>query len=169
MARYPFLELFEHDLVDAEGGSRVAVTLGLRDWCVIAATDEEHRWIVIEQHRHGVNASTWEPAGGIIEPGEPAADAALRELREESGYLGAKAELLAVVHPNPALSDNRAHLFLARGAHHVSEPDNPPDERTRVLLLSDDELEDALARGRISHALALCTLMLARQRLGSRP
>jgi 8-oxo-dGTP pyrophosphatase MutT (NUDIX family) len=167
IARYPFLELCEHDVLD-EGASetRVAVTVSLRDWAVVVAVSEAGELVLVEQYRHGVDAFTLEPAGGIIDHGEEPAQAALRELVEETGFgaEGAQPELLATVHPNPALSENRAFLFLVRGVRKVREPDDHLDERTRVVMLDAASALAATRDGRISHALGVLAIVLALSR-----
>ena len=160
--RSPFLELWEHDVATG-GGERTVVTLELRDWVVIAARDTSGRWILVEQHRHGVDGLTLEPAGGIVDEGEEPGLAASRELLEETGYGGGAPRSLGSCHPNPALSANRAHFFLIDGARKECEPACPPDELTHVVLLGDEDLDVALAQGRITHALAEIALTRARR------
>lgn len=165
VARYPFLELVEHDLRDETGAERRILTIELCDWCVAVARDTSGRWVLVEQHRHGVDAVTLEPAGGIVDPGEQPAEAAIRELVEETGYAGRAAIPIGWVHPNPALSSNRSFAFLIDGVEKVREPDQSPDEETRVVLLDDAELERALSSCRITHALAVVALLRARRYL----
>lgn len=167
IASYPYLSLHEHDLVDdeAEAKIRTAVTISLLDWCVVVAVTEDRRWVLVEQHRHGVDATTLEPAGGIIDAGEPPELAAVRELREETGFGAGTNEFLGWVHPNPALSSNRAHLYLIRGVRQLGEPHNTPDERTSVLLLDEQEVEQGILDGRVTHALGVLALTRALQRL----
>jgi ADP-ribose pyrophosphatase len=166
IARYPFLELVEHDIRDEAGGERAVLTIELCDWCVAVARDKGGRWVLVEQHRHGVDAVTLEPAGGIVDPGEDPAAAAVRELVEETGYAGTAALPLGWVHPNPALSSNRSFAYLIDGVEKVREPERSLDEQTNVVLLEDAEMERALTDGRITHALAVVALMRARRRLG---
>src|SRR6185503_4827087 len=104
-----------------------ALTIELWDWSVVAAVTDQDEWVMVEQHRHGVNALTLEPAGGIIDTGESPEEAAIRELVEETGYGGGKLVALGWVHPNPALSSNRAFLFLARGVRRLQDPESAVD------------------------------------------
>ncbi len=162
--RSPFLDLFTHEL-EAGTGSRSVVTFAMPDWVAIAATDAEGRFVLVRQHRHGIDADTLEPAGGLVDPGELPERAALRELEEETGYRAAAAQSLGWVHPNPALQDNRCHLFLAEGAVRIADPLELEDEHTEVVLLEGDALRAALWDGRITHALAVLALTRALEHL----
>lgn len=162
IARYPFLELLEHDLEVEGGGEQTVLTVELTDWCVAVARDTAGKWVLVEQHRHGVNDRTLEPAGGIVDPGEEPAAAAARELLEETGYTGSSALSLGWVHPNPALSANRSFQYFFDGVEKTQEPERTPDEHTSVVLLDELELDAALREARITHALAVVALLRAR-------
>jgi 8-oxo-dGTP pyrophosphatase MutT (NUDIX family) len=162
IARYPLLELREHDLEVDGGGERMVLTVELTDWCVAVARDTTGRWVLVEQHRHGIDDLTLEPAGGIVDPGEEPMAAAARELLEETGYEGAPGVPLGWVHPNPALSANRSFQFFFDGVEKTREPERTVDEHTNVVLLSEVELDVALQEARITHALAVVALLRAR-------
>ncbi|WP_245678014.1 NUDIX hydrolase [Chondromyces crocatus] len=138
--------------------AHTAFTMVLADWVAVAATTEDGQILLVRQHRHGVDAVTLEVAGGCIDPGEEPEVAALRELREETGYAAEVVESLGWVHPNPAIQGNRCFLYLARGAKHVGPPAGDEHESVEPVLLAPEEIPAATRDGRISHVLAVIAL-----------
>ena len=55
---------------------------------IIARTRPDDRIVLISQFRPAVGAECLEFPAGLIDPGETAAESAVRELREETGYHG---------------------------------------------------------------------------------
>jgi 8-oxo-dGTP pyrophosphatase MutT (NUDIX family) len=143
------------------------VTFAMPDWVAVAAVDDGGRFVLVRQHRHGIDGPTIEPAGGLVDPGERPDRAALRELEEETGYRGAAIEDLGWVHPNPALQDNRCHLFLVRDARPIGAPHRSDEEDTEVVQMDAEEVQAAMWDGRITHALGILTLTRALHRVNA--
>lgn len=79
----------------------------------VVVLDEQGQVLLVEQYRGAVGKPLLEiPAGGI-EPGEEAADAVRRELREEIGYLPQKIERLGGFYAAPGYCTEYMHLYLA--------------------------------------------------------
>ena len=147
--------------LESEGRAHEAHVIRTVDWVAAVAVTDDDRFVLVRQHRYGIDAVTLEPAGGIIDPGESPEIAAVRELREETGYAGDSVEPLGVVHPNPAMQDNRCWFFLITGARRVGDLDCDENESVEPVVMSRGEVEAALESGEISHALAVIPLMRA--------
>lgn len=114
--------------------------------CVIAVTGAgtpDARLTLVRQFRYAVGDWQLElPAGGI-EEGEVPLDAALRELREESGLVVDEISELGWTYPSGGSTDERAYLFCARCTRRV-ERDLDAGEQVEVVLVSRDEMEELL-------------------------
>jgi 8-oxo-dGTP pyrophosphatase MutT (NUDIX family) len=132
------------------------------DWVnVVAFTAPEHggELLLVEQFRHGIDASTLEVIGGVCNPGEDPAATARRELLEETGHVSEQWLGLGSCAPNPAVQNNRCHFFLALGCAPVAELDLDPSEELRVWAAPWAEAERMLREGALDHALVLAAML----------
>ena len=128
-------------------------------WTNVVAVTEDGQVVLVSQFRHGVEEVSLEIPGGIVDPGETPEEAAGRELMEETGYAG-RLRPLGAVSSNPAILDNRTHLFVAEDARRVAEPQPEPDEDFEMSLVPVGEIAGLLSSGRIHHSLCVCALSL---------
>jgi len=130
------------------------------DWVNVVAITPDERVVMVRQFRHGAGRITLETPGGLVDPGETPAEAAARELLEETGYAADEIVPLGAVNPNPALFSNRLHGFLARGATRVREVRNESTEETHVELVPLAALREEVRAGRVNHALVIAVAYL---------
>ncbi len=114
------------------------------DYINVAAITEAGEFLCFRQIKYAVGHITLAPVGGYIEPGEDPLSAAKRELLEESGYEAPDWITLGVYAVDGNRGAGRGHLFLARNARQISEPKADDLEEQELLLLSREELEQAL-------------------------
>jgi 8-oxo-dGTP pyrophosphatase MutT (NUDIX family) len=125
------------------------------DWINVIPLTPQREVVLVRQFRHGVRETTLEIPGGVIEPGEEPAAAAQRELREETGYVAEQMLSLGFTYPNPAIQENRCHLFLAEGAQCVGAQDLDETEEIQVVRLPLARVLAMIATGELDHALML--------------
>jgi|SRR5438876_3711600 len=125
------------------------------DWINVIPLTSDQRVVMIEQFRHGTGEVTLEIPGGMVDEGETAAEAAARELFEETGFKIEKLVSLGASRPNPAIQDNWMHNFLALNVSAVSRPEFDGAEHTTVRLTPLEQIPELIANGTITHALVI--------------
>ncbi len=116
--------------------------------CVIPV-DEDNNVIVEKQFRYPFGEILTEiPAGKLDSKNEPHLEAALRELKEETGYIANKMTYLGKFYPACAYSDEVIHMYLAtelqKGEQQLDE-----DEFVEVTKIPLATLVDAVLKGNI--------------------
>ncbi|MCA8957196.1 MAG: NUDIX hydrolase [Planctomycetes bacterium] len=132
------------------------------DWVNVVAFTPEHELLMIRQYRHGSRDVTLEIPGGVVHEGEDLALAAMRELREETGYRAERVVRIGSVSPNPALFTNACATYLAEGCQPDGELIQDPGEDIEVVRVPWVEVERMVGRGEISHALVVAGLYFYR-------
>ena len=128
------------------------------EWVNVVPVTTDGQVVMVRQFRHGSQTLTLEIPGGMIDAGETPAEAALRELLEETSYTAERAIPAGAVNPNPALFGNRVHTFVAPGVEKVAEIRNEGAEETWVELVPVSEIPRLVRAGEIDHALVLAGL-----------
>lgn len=137
------------------GRSGTYQILEMASWANVIALTPDRQVVLIEQYRHGIDAITLEIPGGIIDSGETPADAAQRELAEETGYGGESPIFLGSVFPNPAIQVNQCSSYLIKHATEVAAPQPDDGEHIAVHLIPLADIGGLIVDGTISHSLVV--------------
>lgn len=135
------------------------------DWVNVVAVTNDRKVVLIEQFRHGSGSMVLEIPGGMVDDGEGPAEAAERELIEETGYTPGKLLLVGKSHPNPAIQNNTIHHFLALDCQKTAEVEFDDHESIVSRLAPLHELDDLVHNGDITHSLAVTAIYYAQRHL----
>lgn len=134
--------------------------LNAPEWVNVLAVTPNDEVVLVRQERHGLEAFTIELPAGLVEPGEDPAAAALREMREETGFAADSVVSLGAVHPNPAIQGNRCHVFLARNVVRIGDQQLDGREEIEVQVVPFAKLRAMVRSGEVDHSLVLAALCL---------
>lgn len=129
------------------------------DWVNVVALTSDHHLVLVRQFRFGVDDFSVEIPGGVMDLGEEPVAAGLRELREETGYVGKNARIIGRVHSNPAILSNACHFVFVEQVVRSAELQWDADEEIEVMTVPVDEVYSWAHSGRITHSLVLDALL----------
>lgn len=146
-------ERFEHHVVTM----RPAAMTALLD-------DTGEQVLLMWRHRFTSDVWNWEMPGGLLEEGESAADAAARELKEETGYRARSLEHVVTFEPAIGMVRNLHHVYIGRGAEQIGDP----SETTEMQHMRWIRLDDVLTMIQAGEILSSGTLVALLHVLASR-
>ena len=135
-----------------------ATILVTQPWVEIVALTTDKQIVMVRQFRFGIRDVTLETPAGLVDEGEEHYDAAVRELREETGYTTADWKYLGHMHQNPASHTENVHMWLATDAEQTHAPAFEEGEHIAVTTLSKDEAVAAVHSGDILNPYTIVAL-----------
>jgi ADP-ribose pyrophosphatase len=136
---------------------------------IVLPMTDEGCFLCFRQVKYAIQGPSLAPVGGMIEAHERPLQAAKRELLEEMGCRASERVNLGTYLLDPNRGIASMHLFLARGAHKVSEPHSDDLEDQELVPLSRAELENALRAGEFKVLSWTAVVSLALNYLDANP
>jgi 8-oxo-dGTP pyrophosphatase MutT (NUDIX family) len=154
----PWIRVREDQVIRPDGQRGIYGVVEFKNRAVgVLPVDEQGRIWLVGQYRYTVQAYSWEiPEGGSPES-ESAEATARRELREETGLIVGRLELVATAHLSNSVCDEVGYLFrateLTQGA---LDPEGT--ERIEVRRFEWDEVWRMLQTGEITDSLSVIAI-----------
>lgn len=153
------------DKVTAVSGTAYREIVEHNGAVAIVALTEDNKIIMERQYRYACKRPILEIPAGKIDKGEtdPVA-AAVRELKEETGYTADEIIHLGDCNPSCAYSEEVIHLYLMRGLT-KGEQDLDDDEVIELIEMDFDEVYEMGVRGELVDSKTLAALLMAKGRI----
>lgn len=131
----------------------------------VLALDGENNVLTVTQYRYPFGTTLVElPAGKLDHPGEDTAAAGLRELKEETGAVPGRYELLGKILPSPGCYGEILYLYLARDLR-MEEQHLDEDEFLNVERVPFDEMVRRCMEGEIQDAKTVTAVLMTKLKL----
>ena len=142
-----FIEVRNRTLRLPDGREVEWDVLGVPPTVTVLPLTPDGRVVVVQQFRVGPMRRVHALPGGLVDPGEEPVAAAVRELREETGYAAGSVELVGTTWQNATTSPR--HALVARDCVWDGPQDLDEWEDLTVHLWEVSRLRDALRAGRV--------------------
>jgi ADP-ribose pyrophosphatase len=123
--------------------------IALVEYTSVYAQTADGKVLLERQYKQGVGKVTFTVPQGKIEKNEDPLASAQRELLEETGYASDDWQSLGSFICSANYGCGKAHIFIARNARKVTEPNSGDLEEMEVVLMKPKDIVDMIHRGEI--------------------
>ena len=120
--------------------------------CVLCEC-EDGKIIFVRQYRYAVGEEVLEIPAGKLEEGEDPSAAAVRELKEETGYDALDLKHIATVYPSPGYTSEKIYIYFCKCGNR-GNTDFDEDEDLQFQLMTAEEYLDYIS-GKIADSKTL--------------
>lgn len=155
----PWISVTEYDVLNPSGGPGIYGKVHFKNLAIgVLPLDDEMNTYLVGQFRFPIDRYSWEiPEGGGAEDVSPL-ESAQRELAEETGLTADRWTMLLDMHLSNSVTDERAHIFLARG---LKQGQASPEETEQLNIrkLPFSELVDMVERGEVTDSITVAATL----------
>ncbi len=156
----PWLSVRKLDVEQPDGERIDYHAVRLKYVAAAVVSNGDDRVLLMWRHRFLTDRWAWELPMGLIEPGESPAEAAAREVEEETGWRPSELTELVYSEPAAGIMDSAHHVFRAPTAVRIGEP-TELNESDRIEWIPLAEVPAMIARREIVSGITLVGLQQA--------
>lgn len=154
------------DTVMAAGGQAYREVVEHNGAVAVVPVTNEGKVVMVKQYRYPIGRDVLEIPAGKIDKGETDPEgAAVRELKEETGYTAEKLQYLGKVCPSVAYFEEIIYLYAAIGLT-PGETEFDADEALDIIEYDFSEVYQMAAEGQLVDAKTIAALFMAKEQLG---
>jgi 8-oxo-dGTP pyrophosphatase MutT (NUDIX family) len=155
----PWIRVREDQVIRPDGLPGIYGVVEFKNRAVgVLPVDHDGSIWLVGQYRYPLQAYSWEIPEGGSPDSESAEATAIRELREETGLLAGRMELVLTSHLSNSVSDELGYLFRATElTHGANDPEGT--ERIAVRRFDWDLAWRMLKSGEITDSLSVMALL----------
>lgn len=150
------LSVDEHDVQTPDGRRFQTPVISGPDCACVVPVHDDGTVTLVRQHRYHLDDWTVEVPAGYVDPGETPEQAAIRELREETGLTAGRTQLLL---SSPTSFNQTAHIFLGSD---ITQTDGDGDEDAIPVRVPFDVAMHIVYDAPMPQLSALAMLLAAR-------
>jgi len=146
------IEVLDVELPDGRTSTREIVRHGVA--VAVIARRRDGQFVFIRQFRKALDRICFEVMAGNVDPGETSKAAAVRELKEETGYEPDSIRFLGPIYPSVGYCDERIDVFYA-DVHEPGETNFDHDENIETVLVSEEEMNRMIRENEVQDSKTL--------------
>ncbi|MDW5298982.1 MAG: NUDIX hydrolase [Sedimentibacter sp.] len=124
----------------------------------IIAINEKNEILLVRQYRKAVEDFLYEIPAGLINIAEEPEECALRELKEETGYIADEINQIYEFYSSPGFTNEKIYLFKAKNLT-FSSTKFDEDEFIETISVGKEEVKKMMETGRIIDSKTLIGLL----------
>src|SRR5215831_7480540 len=156
----PYFTLVGKHLADSPDADPF-YALELPDYVSVVAQTKSGEIVLVKQYRPAVESVTLELPAGLVDAGTSPDETAIRELKEETGFVADRVTLVGCLKPDTGRLANRMWVYFAPGV--VRDESAVPEAGMEVVVQTKAQLSRSVADGAFDHALHVAALLLTVQ------
>ncbi|UCF13670.1 MAG: NUDIX hydrolase [Thermoplasmatales archaeon] len=159
-ADFPLFKVFE-DVVELPNGLKLDYYRIEKVPVVVVLPVFSDKIIMIKQYRYPIKSMSLELPAGHMKPDETPEECAIRELREETGFMAGKIEKLLSYNPSTEYSDQLYHVFIVKDLKE-GETGRERYEIIDIELLKPELLIEKIIEGTVTDGRTITAIFLAK-------